>query len=75
MPCVMWVFSKNAVAIALGRDQLVELLDLVAELDRQRVGLKFAGVADGFHVVLACLSGGRRDGESRFRFLRSIANS
>ena len=37
-------------AVALGGDQLVELLDLVAELDRQRIGLKLAGVADGFHV-------------------------
>ena len=37
-------------AIAFGRDQLVELLDLVAELDRQRVWLKLAGVADGLHV-------------------------
>ena len=38
-------------AIALGGDQLVELLDLVAELDRQGIRLKLAGVADGFHMV------------------------
>ena len=38
--------------ITLGSDQLVELLDLVAELDRQRVRLKLAGVADGFHSGL-----------------------
>jgi hypothetical protein len=29
-------------------DQLVELLDLVAELDRERVRLELAGVADRF---------------------------
>ena len=49
MPWVMCVFSKNAVAVTLGGDQFIELLDLVAELDRQGVGLKLAGVADGFH--------------------------
>ena len=38
-------------AVALGVDQFVELLDLVAEFDRQRVGLKGAGVADGFHAL------------------------
>jgi hypothetical protein len=26
------------------------LLDLVAELDRKRVGLEFAGISDGFQV-------------------------
>ena len=36
-------------AVALGGDQLVELLDLVAELDRQRIGLELAGIANGFH--------------------------
>ena len=36
-------------AIALGGDQLIELLDLIAELDRERIVLKLAGVADGFH--------------------------
>ena len=37
-------------AVAFGGDQLVELLDLIAELDRERVRLKLAGVADGFHA-------------------------
>ena len=40
---------RTAVAVALGGDQLIELLDLIAELDRQRIGLKLAGIADGFH--------------------------
>ena len=38
-------------AVAFGGDQFVELLDLVAELDRQRIRLKLAGIADGFHMV------------------------
>ena len=38
-------------AVALGVDQFVELLDLVAEFDRQRVGMERAGVADGFHAL------------------------
>src|ERR1035441_10616755 len=37
-------------AIAFGGDQLVELLDLVAELDRKRVGLEFASISNGFQV-------------------------
>src|ERR1035441_4807160 len=37
-------------AIAFGGDQLVELLDLVAELDRKRVGLEFASISDGFQI-------------------------
>ena len=49
MPCVMCVFSKKAAPVALGGDQLIELLDLVAELDREGIGLKLAGIADGFH--------------------------
>lgn len=36
-------------AIPLGFDQLIEPLDLVAELDGQRVLLRAAGVTDGFH--------------------------
>jgi hypothetical protein len=36
-------------AIGFSGDQFVQLLDLVAELDGQRVGLDLAGVADGFH--------------------------
>src|SRR5205823_5228386 len=42
--------------VALGVNQLVELLDLVAEFDRQRVGLKPAGVADGFHCSVSITS-------------------
>lgn len=38
-------------AVTLGMDQFVELLDLVAEFDGQRVGLKFTGVADCFHAL------------------------
>ncbi len=56
MPCVMCVFSKNALAVALVADQLVELLDLVAELDREGVGLELAGIADGLHGTLPGLS-------------------
>ena len=37
-------------AVAFRSDQFVKLLDLVAELDRERIGLKLAGVADGLHV-------------------------
>jgi hypothetical protein len=39
-------------AIAFGGDQLVELLDLVAELDRKRVGLEFATSRTVFKIVL-----------------------
>lgn len=46
-------FLEEGGAVALGVDQFVELLDLVAELDRQRVGLERAGVADGFHVAFS----------------------
>ena len=49
MPWVMCVFSKNWRSIALSRDQLIKLLDLVAELDRKCVRLQLAGIADGFH--------------------------
>ena len=49
MPWVMWVFSKKR-CHRPQRDQLIELFDLVAELDRQGVRLEFAGVADGFHA-------------------------
>ena len=52
MPWVMWVFSKKAAPFAFGGDQFIELLDLVAELDRQRIGLELAGVADGFHTII-----------------------
>ena len=38
-------------------NQLIELLDLIAESDRQGVGLELTGVADGFHsaTVLSML--------------------
>ena len=49
MPCVMWVFSKKAAPSPFGGDQLIELLDLVAELDGKRIRLELAGVADGLH--------------------------
>jgi hypothetical protein len=39
-------------AFSLCRDQLIKLLDLVAELDGQRIRLKLAGVADGFHSLV-----------------------
>ena len=44
-------FLEELRAVALGVDQFVELLNLVAELDGKRVGLKCAGVADGFHII------------------------
>ena len=37
-------------AVAFRRDQFVKLLDLIAELDGERIGLKLAGIADGLHV-------------------------
>ena len=38
-------------AISLRGDQLVELLDLVAELDRQRIRLQLAGISDCLHRI------------------------
>jgi hypothetical protein len=38
-------------AFSLGRDHFLELLDLVAELDGQRIRLNLAGLADGFHSI------------------------
>ena len=35
--------------IALAFDQFVKPLDLVAECDRERIGLKFADVSNGLH--------------------------
>jgi hypothetical protein len=49
--------SEKRGAVAFGVDDLVELLDLVAEFDGQRVGLKLTGVADGFHVSGIYVSG------------------
>ena len=40
--------STSRFTVALGVDQFIELLDLVAELDGEGVWLKDAGVADGF---------------------------
>ncbi len=37
-------------SIPFGGDQLVELLNLIAELDRESVVLKLACIADGFHA-------------------------
>src|SRR5216684_5504595 len=45
-------FLEESGSIALGCDQLIELLDLVAELDGQRIGLKLTRVADGFHSMV-----------------------
>ena len=39
-------------AVAFRSDQFVKLLDLVAELDGQRIGLKLAGITDGLHMVM-----------------------
>jgi len=36
--------------VSFRSDQLVELLDLVAELDRKRVGLELARISDRFQV-------------------------
>ena len=44
--------------LALDVNQLIELLDLIAEFDCQGVILYFTGIADGFHLG------------SPFRFLR-----
>ena len=52
MPWVMCVFSKKAAPSTLGGDQLIELLDLVAELDRQRIRLELTGVANSLHSEL-----------------------
>ena len=38
-------------SITLAPDQLVKLLDLVTELDREGVGLELAHVTDGLHVI------------------------
>jgi hypothetical protein len=40
--------GEESVAIPLAMNQLIELLDLIAESDRQGVGLELTGVADGF---------------------------
>ena len=37
-------------AVTFHSDQFVKLLDLVAELDRERSGLKLAGIADSLHA-------------------------
>jgi len=47
-------FEKQATGIRAqmatgGRYQFIKLLDLITELDRERIGLKLAGVADCFH--------------------------
>ena len=41
--------------VTLGADQLIELLDLVAELDGQGIRLELAGVADGFHLIVTSI--------------------
>jgi hypothetical protein len=43
---------KKRGAVSLGMNQFIELFDLVAELYGQRIGLKFAGVANCFHADL-----------------------
>jgi hypothetical protein len=43
-------FLEKLSDIAFSVDQLVELLDLVAELDRKRVWLEFAAISYGFQV-------------------------
>jgi hypothetical protein len=40
---------KEGRAIALADNQLVELLDLITEFDRERIVLKLAGVPYSFH--------------------------
>jgi hypothetical protein len=40
---------KELNPIAFGADQLVELLDLITELNRKRIGLDFARISDSFH--------------------------
>jgi hypothetical protein len=40
---------EELAAIAFRRDQLVKLLDLVAELDAERIGLQLAGISNGLH--------------------------
>src|SRR4029434_10601072 len=37
-------------AVAFRSDQFVKLLDLVAELDGERIGMKLAGITDGLHM-------------------------
>jgi hypothetical protein len=44
-------------AVAFRGDQLVKLLDLVAELDGQRSGLKLTGITDGLHIRASWQSG------------------
>ena len=39
MPCVMNVFSKNAVPLPSVVDQFIKLLNLIAELDGERIVL------------------------------------
>jgi hypothetical protein len=47
--CDLSLFEKLG-PVALFGDQLVELFDLIAELDRKRIGLQLASISDGFHV-------------------------
>jgi len=42
---------KKGLAVAFGVDQFVKLLNLVTQLDRKRIRLQLAGIADGFHGV------------------------
>ena len=42
---------KERSPVALGMNQFVELIDLIAQLNGKRVGLKLAGVADCFHCT------------------------
>jgi hypothetical protein len=43
-------FLEELGAVVFRSDQFVELLDLVAKLDGQRIGLKLAGITDGLHM-------------------------
>jgi hypothetical protein len=47
---------KELNAVALRRDQVIKLLDLVTELDAEGIGLKLAGIANGLHGRASCKS-------------------
>ena len=50
-------FLEELGAVAFRSDQCIKLLDLVAELDGQRIGLQLTGITDGLHMRASWQSG------------------
>ena len=68
--------SQEGRALALDRNQLIELFDLIAEFDGERIVLKLAGVSYSLHGVVtfpACCSVSLL--EPKIRFIRSFEKS